>query len=168
MTPLFFSGESAVFYGSLLLGFSFGLLFEVTRFIRLAFPHGTAMIFLEDFLFFLPVTFFTLLFLFCFSDGVIRWYILAGIFLGFLIYLKTLGRLLLFFANAILSFLRAVLSFLRRKIFSPIYLFFKKTFKFIFTFVHKFAIIIKRKLIFLQIRKNRRRLLKKVRRGSYK
>lgn len=136
---------SALFFLALFLGFIFGVYYEIFRFLRLAFPHPKSLVFAEDLLFWIPCALVTILFCYAFFDGVIRWFAIAGILCGFLLYLKTLGAFLIWVSATILQAIRKALKWIFRTFFLPVWKFFEKTFKILFTEAKKFAILWKRK-----------------------
>ncbi len=156
---------SRLFLESVLLGYCFGLLYEVLRFLRLALPHPDFFANLEDFLFFLPITVIYLFFAFCEADGILRWFSLFGVVGGFFLYRNTLGRILLFFSRCILSFIRAILLFVYRITLKPLRNVFKKITNYLFTKCKNGVIIGKEKYRFLKMRKQKKVLLQYAEKG---
>lgn len=159
--------DTALFFQSIVFGFFAGLVFEFFRFLRLALPQTTMTVFCQDLLFFLPVTLFFLLFTFAFSDGVVRWFSVAGAGGGFFLYLGTLGKILFFFADRILSLIRRILFFLFRKTLLPVVIFFKNIFHSLFTKMKKEVIIRKRRKQKKRILKEQKNLLRRAEFGFY-
>lgn len=162
-----FSGweDSYILIWAVALGFLFGLYYELFRFIRLAFPHSPFLVGIEDLLFFLPVTLIFLFFCYAFSDGVIRWFSLLGAFSGFILYLLTLGKLLLFFSDKILWVIRKILMGLWHFIFRPLFIVFKKITIYFFTKSKKFVIILRKKKSARDLLKDQKALIKKAEKG---
>ncbi len=98
------------------VGAVLGAVFDLFRVLRISLPHKSWMVFLEDFLFTL---FFGAVF-FCFSvemlEGKLRLYVLAGMMLGFGIYLSTLGRIISGFFRLVANILRKSLNFVTGKL----------------------------------------------------
>ncbi len=157
--------DTSLFMHSIALGFVFGLLYEFFRFFRLAIPHGEIAVAVEDFLFFLPVTAVFLLFTYAFSEGEVRWFSVGGMGMGFFLYLQTLGKLLLFFSNAILRLVKAFLRFVFRITFVPLWNVFKKITKYLYTKIFSFGIIVKEKRIRRRLKKQKERILRAARQG---
>ena len=111
--------DSLVFLWSVFLGFLFGVYYEFFRFLRLGFRHPTALVALEDLLFFLPTCAVYILFTFAFSDGVVRMFSLIGTLLGFLFYLVTLGRLFVRMSDSLWRVVRTVARFIVRHFLLP-------------------------------------------------
>ena len=137
--------DTSLFFFSVALGFFFGLYYELFRFLRIAVPHASFPVFLEDLAFFLPVTGVFLLFTFAFSDGAPRWFSVAGVWAGFFLYLGTLGRLLSFFARQILRAIRWVLKRLFGIFVAPVARVLKNVTISLFTRSKKAVIIIREK-----------------------
>ncbi|HIR28325.1 MAG TPA: spore cortex biosynthesis protein YabQ [Candidatus Choladousia intestinigallinarum] len=81
--------EMWIFLLSILHGIFLTLLYDLFRSLRRAFPHGIVLISLEDFFFWMAAGFLTFCLIFSGTDGVIRGYVGAGIFLGAFLYHKT-------------------------------------------------------------------------------
>ncbi len=156
---------NTLFLQSILLGFLFGLLYEVFRFLRLAIPHPDLVTNLEDLIFFLPATLLFLFFTFAFSDGVIRWFSLFGVLLGFFLYRNTLGKILWLLSREILALIRAVLFFVYRITLRPLKNVFKKITITLFTKCRKGVIIGKEAYRKQKRKKEMQILLKKAERG---
>ena len=157
--------DNTLFLSAVLLGFFFGLFYECFRFLRLSFPHPAFLIFLEDLIFFFPVTLIFLIFNYALSDGIVRWFSFAGTAAGFFLYLNTLGKILLFFSEAILKAVRSLFRFLFRIFIFPVINFFKKITNCLFVRIKKSVIIGKTKYSFLRLERRKKRLLQKAKRG---
>ncbi len=75
-----------------LLGFSFGILYDVFRFFRFVFK-SVKIQFLIDFLYFVVISFVFFIFLLAYNNGQVRAYYFTLSFAGFLFYMLTLFRL---------------------------------------------------------------------------
>lgn len=75
-----------------LLGFSFGILYDVFRFFRLVFK-SVKIQFVIDFLYFVIISFTYFIFLLAYNNGQVRVYYFTLSFIGFLFYMLTLFRL---------------------------------------------------------------------------
>ena len=168
MTPNQIELDTSLFLFSILLGFCLGLYYEIFRFLRLALPHNTFLVFLEDLAFFLPVTVVFLLFTFAFSDGVVRWFSVFGFWMGFLLYLGTVGRILRFFSDRILRFVRFLLRLLYRITLAPLLNIIKKVTNSLFTHYQKQVIIRKQKREAHLLKKQKEALLRKAKQGFIK
>jgi len=157
--------DTSLFLYSIALGFIFGLFYELFRFLRLAFPHPDIAVAVEDFLFFLPVTAVFLLFTYAFSEGELRWFSIAGMGMGFYLYLKTLGKILLFFSASILGLVKTFLRFVFRITWVPLWNVFKKITKYLYTRIISLGIMIKEKKNRRRLKKQKERILRRARQG---
>ena len=89
------SQQARLFLYSVLLGVPIGILFDVFRILRAALPHHPLAVFLEDTAFSCAA----ILILQCYAlmcgDGVLRWYFCIGALLGLLLYLCTIGAIIM-------------------------------------------------------------------------
>lgn len=148
-------------------GIATGLYYEFFRFLRAALSHNDLIVAIEDLVFFLSFTVFFLLFEFVFSDGIIRWFSVAGMLMGFSLYRKTLGRLIRSVYSKILGFLRMILRFLRRILIDPIVNVFKKITNYLYSKVHFIVIIRKEKKKKKKLERQTRRFLNAAERGFF-
>ena len=102
------------------LGFVLGLGYEVFRFLRLSFPHGKGVVFIEDILFALLAATATFFFFIRFTDGLFRTYVLFGEGIGFLLYLMTLGSLLRRLSRWIIGGITFLVLGFYRKVLRPV------------------------------------------------
>lgn len=160
--------DTSLFLYSIALGFSFGLFYELFRFLRLAIPHCNAAVAVEDLLFFLPVTAVFLLFTFAFSEGVVRWFSVFAAAMGFFLYFQTIGKILLFFSDRILRQIRRILGFFLRKTLLPICNVFKNITKYLYTKLKNTAIIIKESAVRHRVLRQKKAALGWARRGFQK
>lgn len=157
--------DTSLFLYSIALGFLFGLFYELFRFFRLALPHPDFAVAVEDFLFFLPVTAVFLLFTYAFSEGVVRWFSVGGMGMGFFLYLETLGKILLFFSNTILRLVKTFLRLILRLTLLPLWNVFKKITKYLYTRIISLGIIVREKRIRRRVKKQKERILRSARHG---
>lgn len=113
--------QTRSFLGAILLGAALGLLYDVFRIVRIAFPAGKARLFVEDVLYFMVCAAASFLFLLTSSDGIVRVFLLIGELIGVVLFHSTLGILVMRVAQAIINAVKAVLRFLLRWILLPIW-----------------------------------------------
>ena len=101
---------------SILLGGSFGVLYDCFRVFRLFILKNPILVFIEDVLYFFICSVITFGFLIEYTDGSIRLYALAGIFFGAFIYYLTIGRIVFAAVKKIAAFIKRCLSFLLRPV----------------------------------------------------
>ncbi|MCD7823507.1 MAG: spore cortex biosynthesis protein YabQ [Oscillospiraceae bacterium] len=109
-------GEFRMLGLAAVVGAVLGAAFDILRILRITIPHNEIAVFIEDFFFTL---FFGLVF-FSFSvemlEGQLRLYVLAGMALGFGIYLSTLGRIISWIFRAAVNFLRKAAGSVRKRL----------------------------------------------------
>ena len=157
--------DTSLFLYSILLGFSMGMCYEVTRLVRFCFPSFKALSFLLDLLFFLAATAVYLLFNFAFSDGIVRWFSVFGFWMGFYLYLGTVGKILSAVFRKILSLFLCIFRFLFRHTLSPLLNVIKKVTFTLFTKCRNRVIIIKTKVDLYRLQKQKNALIRKAEKG---
>lgn len=108
---------------SLIIGLIFGGLYDIIRIVHIfcgiasysgerhKMKEGAVpfvLFFLLDAVYMLTVTVLFSIFIYAFESGNYRWYLLAGVIFGMLLYFLTVGRLMMFFAESIVRFLRMI------------------------------------------------------------
>ena len=147
----FFYDSSVVILKFLIPGIFLGAVYDIFRFFRISrndetnsvsqaimnryFPNmkkskkkipDTMLVFAEDILFFLIVAITEILATFHLNDGEIRIYCLVVSAIGFFVYQKTMGRLLIFFSKKILYLLRKTICLFVSLILTPCFFIIKK------------------------------------------
>ena len=161
-------GDSALFFAAVVMGFIFGLYYEVFRFLRLAGLSSPGLVFVQDLLFFLPVTLLFLFLHYALSDGVIRYFSVAGVTVGFLLYFASLGKILLFFSETIL---RAIRFFLHRVwliLLRPIWIVFKNITNYLYAKSKFCVIIVRKKKSARDLARQKKRIIKRAGKGFSK
>lgn len=87
----FLSQQINVFLLSILSGLIIGVVNEFFRFLRYFFLKGKYETFIIDIIFMAISAFITFIFALCFNKGYVRWFILLGEILGFLVFRYTIG-----------------------------------------------------------------------------
>jgi spore cortex biosynthesis protein YabQ len=157
--------DSVLFLHSAVLGFLLGLYYEVFRFLRLAFPHKSILVALEDLAFWIPTTAVFLLFTFAFSDGILRWFSFAGALIGFLLYRYSLGRLLFFFAKQILDTVKGIFRFFYQKTVLPLVIVFKNITNWLCSVIKRIGIIARKHWEQKQLQRDKKAAVAFARRG---
>ena len=106
--------QTAVFLQALFLGVALGCLYDLFRITRVAFLLPAALVLVEDLLFFFLSSIVLFGFMLERSYGQIRWFILLGVILGWVLYYFTLGSLVMKCSARIIGFTRRLLAFLWR------------------------------------------------------
>lgn len=104
----FISGQWNMMIISLLLGTSMGFIYDLIRCFRRLVSHNNFFIALSDLVFWLFGACVTIACINRYNYGSLRWYVLFGMFLGFLIYHYTVSRLLMFVADYVIAFIRKI------------------------------------------------------------
>ena len=116
MPEVAIAAQTRLFLMSFGFGFLLGVVYDLFRIARLTVTRGKAAVFVMDVLYFFLAVF---IFMLAFNSGEIRFYLLLGIVLGFLIYYFTFGAFVLKWSNRIICALRRLLRFLFRVISAP-------------------------------------------------
>lgn len=106
--------QTAVFLHALFLGVVLGCLYDVFRVTRIAFLMPAALVLAEDLLFFFLSSIVLFGFMLERSYGQIRWFILLGVILGWVLYYFTLGSLVMKCSAKIIDLTGRLLAFLWR------------------------------------------------------
>ncbi|MCI9405290.1 MAG: hypothetical protein HFK04_00020 [Oscillospiraceae bacterium] len=111
--------QTMIFFQSLLLGAALGMVYDLFRIFRVAVPLPSGIIVAEDVLYFVFSGFVSFFFAMTVNFGQIRFFILLGETLGFLLYYLTLGSLVMRCAQRIIAAARWLLRLVAR-LFSPV------------------------------------------------
>ena len=113
------ASEVRVFAASFLCGILSGVLFDVFRALRKKVRSGTALVALEDLLFWLALAGLVFAFLYRINNGQPRWFIFVGIVLGAVLYQLTVSRYVVVIFTKFIGFICAVFGFLRKILLFP-------------------------------------------------
>lgn len=86
------TAQAISFFYSLLLGMIFCISYDLIRVWRAVFRLSDIVIFFQDIIYFIAISFVTFIFMIPLTNGEIRGYIIVGIFLGFIICFLTVSR----------------------------------------------------------------------------
>lgn len=100
------SEQLSVFLYSFGLGFLLGVLYDFFRMLRMIFPFGRVLTFIQDFLYVIICAFVTFCFALVLNDGRIMFYIFFGEALGWIIYYFSVGVLVMRAVNSAVSGIR--------------------------------------------------------------
>lgn len=98
--------ELALFGMSCLFGAALGVYYDIFRCLRLIFPHNRIMTAFEDILFLTGYGIFLTAFASAAARGELRFYFIIGNSLGFVIYLLTVGSLIMRILKKILNIIK--------------------------------------------------------------
>lgn len=127
------ANQTLVFLYACLLGAALSVVYDVFRLIRITAAMGRAVIIAEDIVYFIIVSAATFVFMLSFTEGIIRFYVILGELLGFILCHVTLGALIV---KLLGGFIKLVKRFLKR-IFSAVGGFAGKRFAALRSFVSK-------------------------------
>ncbi len=119
MSP-FIAEEGTFWISSVLLGISVAFAYDCLRVFRRVVAHGAVLISLEDLLYWVFVSFRFFSMLYEKNDGAVRWFAIAGAFLGMVLFEKTLGPPFVRYVSALLLKLREVLGKALRFLLAPL------------------------------------------------
>lgn len=88
---------------SVLTGIFLLIIYDGLRILRRTIPHSRGVVNIEDFMYWLAVTFFVFSLLYRENDGGIRWFAVLGIFCGMLLYSFTVSPFIVRFFSFILG-----------------------------------------------------------------
>lgn len=100
-------------------GFLLGVAYDLFRIVRLTVTRGRVAVFVMDVAYFLSAGVLVFLFMLAHNQGELRFYMLLGIALGFLIYYFTFGAFVLKWSNRLVRFLRRFLKAVWRIVSAP-------------------------------------------------
>lgn len=107
--------EQLILFGlSCVFGALLGICYDVFRTARIIFPHNKWLILFEDILFLTGYTVFITAFASAAARGELRFYFVIGNLLGFILYLCTVGSIVIKTMRKLYSFIRFVFSFIMR------------------------------------------------------
>lgn len=162
---IYLADQVFVFVSSLLVGAALGLLYDIFRITRIAFPTAPAVVFIEDVLFFLICALVTFFYGLTVIDGMLRVFLILGELLGGIIYFCTIGQLVMRVSKTIIKAVEAVIRFIFRWIMRPIWLLIYHIITFLlrpFMFLRrimkkklqkiKFCLKVRRKVLYNQLR----------------
>ncbi|MHC1694443.1 MAG: spore cortex biosynthesis protein YabQ [Eubacteriales bacterium] len=137
--------QLTVFLYSLSVGAFICVLYDLFRILRMMFGAGKILLFLEDLLFCLLATGIIIIFLFYANSGEIRWFAMAGAFIGFFVYYNTISRFIIFLLMKLIRLVKRVLMFIFKITIMPII----KLIKLIAGFIKKIILKINGNIKFL-------------------
>lgn len=87
--------EIRLLTASACLGLGLMMVYDCLRVFRMVIPHSSLWTGMEDTFYWLASSFATFRLLFGQNDGILRWYAIAGVLLGMLLYNMTVSRILM-------------------------------------------------------------------------
>ncbi|MBO5088909.1 MAG: spore cortex biosynthesis protein YabQ [Lachnospiraceae bacterium] len=96
--------EIQLFLICLMLGAALALVYDGIRIFRLLIPHQDWVVDVEDLVYWVFTAWMVFRTLFYYNQGMLRGYAFLGMFLGMLVYMLTVSRLLLFIVRKLLPY----------------------------------------------------------------
>jgi len=122
------SDQGLMFLYMAILGAVMGFIFDCTRILRRVVRHKNGLVYLEDSVYWLLMSFGVFYILLNYADGEIRFFYLLGIFLGMILYFVTLSKLII---NLVVGFLKFLARLIKNCIIKPLWFIFVKPTKFL-------------------------------------
>lgn len=104
--------EAQLFLDSLYLGLVIMALYDILRLFRAVVRHKNIFVGIEDFLFWNMAGIFIFSLIYAENDGRIRWFIIAGICIGALVYAKSFGSFMVKYTS---KFINRILNIVLKK-----------------------------------------------------
>ncbi len=101
--------STLLFFYSILTGAVLGVVYDIFRILRIACPPKKIAIIVQDVIFALICIITTLMFLQFFTNGALRFFVLIGEFLGFLLYYLTIGVIVIKTARVIINIVKKII-----------------------------------------------------------
>lgn len=114
-------------------GLIIGLIFDFFRILRKSFKTKNYVTYIEDFLFWILTGISIIFFMYNFSDGNLRLYMILGLSLGFILYLLLFSKIIIKIFVTIINFMKNIIQKIITIILIPMKIFYKSTNKFIIT-----------------------------------
>lgn len=112
--------QTRIFLLSIGLGFLLGFLYDIFYISRLAFTKSKYAVYIQDFIYLLICSFATFIFILSLSSGVVRYYILVGELLGWLIYYLSTGLFVVAYADKAVKAIKLFINKTIRVLLIPI------------------------------------------------
>lgn len=112
--------QTIIFLQAILMGAVFGAVYDLFRIFRIAVPLPAGVIVAEDVIYFAFCGFMSFFLAMTVNFGQVRFFILLGELLGFLLYYLTLGVLVMKCAQQIIAFIRWIFQVLWKLILRPV------------------------------------------------
>lgn len=114
-----------IFIYSIIIGVILGVVYDVFRIQRITMESDNKyitvirdiIIFVEDIIFAVISAVFIVVMIFHVNDGQIRWFVLFGTGVGFIIYYNTIGRIVILCSEKIIAFIRYCIRMIKKFIY---------------------------------------------------
>ncbi|MBR1691355.1 MAG: spore cortex biosynthesis protein YabQ [Lachnospiraceae bacterium] len=109
------------------MGIVITFIYDLIRLLREIIPHNTFFISIEDILFWIFTCCAQFLLLYKVNNGMVRWYSIAGAFLGMILYKKSIGQYMVVFLSQIIRKILHIVLRIFIYVISPIRWLIRKT-----------------------------------------
>ncbi len=114
--------QTIIFLQALLMGAVFGVIYDLFRIFRIAVPLPAGAVVAEDVIYFVFCSFMSFFLTMTVNFGQVRFFILLGELLGFLLYYLTLGTLVMKCAQRLIACIRWIFRALWKLLLRPVVL----------------------------------------------
>ena len=114
------SEQTRLFLWSCVLGAFLGIVFDIFRVIRIIKKHSSVAVFIEDILFIIFSSICIFIYIMEQARGEIKFFIFFGAFLGFILYIVSVGNFIVNVIKSIVLFIKSILKKIYLKIIKPI------------------------------------------------
>ena len=147
------------FFSALLFGAALGVYYDLFRILRVAFPPGRVVAFVEDLFWWGSAGVLTVLFGIAGLGGQLRLFALLGEGIGFLLYHLTIGAAVMHLARWLIGLIYALLRLLFRLTLAPVFRLIGRLWRFVGSCLRKMGILAKKSLRKRKFRLKRDRVL---------
>lgn len=134
------NNQAFLFLVFLLNGVIIGLIFDFFRIVRKSFKTTNIITYIQDILFWILTGISIIFCMYKYSDGEIRFFMLLGIILGFLLYLLMFSPFIIQICVFIIKYIKKIIKYTIKLIISPLNMIYKLFYKLIFNPIHIFII----------------------------
>lgn len=120
--------ELRYFIASILCGAALAMCYDFIRIFRRIVKHGAIIMAIEDIIFWILAAFIMFGVILFTNNGDVRWYAVAGMFMGMLIYIVTLSRLIVWAFTGIIKKINNIIAFVLKKVCNLVKIVYIKTF----------------------------------------
>lgn len=119
--------ELRYFTAAILCGAALALCYDFIRIFRRIVKHGAIIMAIEDIIFWIAAAFIMFGVVLFTNNGDVRWYAVAGMFMGMLIYIFTLSRAIVWVFAKILKKVNNIFVFILKKMYNIVKIVYIKT-----------------------------------------
>ena len=114
------TSQTEIFIYSIICGIILGVIYDIFRITRIALKLNAVIIAIEDILYLFICAVMTFFYMLASNDGQIRFFIIVGEILGWVVYYFTVGEIVMGLSTAIIKFIKGVFRVLYRLFIAPV------------------------------------------------